>query len=67
MLHSFIVNSNIWVTSSSMEFKELISEQLSQFTSILLKFLDSLLWNEEFKVKQAKYSRSRLNLHIGEF
>lgn len=67
MLHSFIVNSNIWVTSSSMEFKELISEQLSQFTSILLKFLDSFLWNEEFKVKQAKYSRRSLNLHIGEF
>lgn len=67
MLHSLIVSSNIWVLSSSVGFKELISEQLSQFTAILLKFLDSVLWNEEFKVKQAKSSGSSINLHLGKF
>lgn len=65
MLHSLIVSSNIWVLSSSVGFKELISEQLSQFTAILLKFLDSVLWNEEFKVKQAKSSGSSITLHLG--
>lgn len=67
MLHSFILSSNIWLISSSMGFKELISEQSSQFTAILLKSLDSVLQNKEFKVKAAKYSGKSINLHTGEF
>lgn len=39
----------------------LISEQLSQFTTIVLTFLASVLWNAEFKVKEAKYSGRSIN------
>lgn len=40
---SFMLSSNIWVISSSVVgFKELISEQLSKFTDILLESLDSI-------------------------
>lgn len=47
-----------------MGFNELISEQLIQLTGILLKFLDSVLRNEQLKVKEAKYSGKSINLHI---
>lgn len=60
----FILSSSILVISSGMGFNELISEQLSQLTGILLKFLDSVLQNEQLKVKEAKYSGKSINLHI---